>query len=329
MNEKPKCCLSIQRDIIQLKKKREHSDIDYIMDEPWGHSVCMLVTQLCLTLLDPMNCSPLGSSIHGFLQARILEWVAKPSSRGFPPLPLSPALQVDSLPTATWEALQNIILREISHNIQCIQRNSVLRAHPFVFKSNKVSLAQLAIYHCFIPCFWTSWAWNKDTALLYSIQHCKVPRSIATSRAFDSVCQMHEWLIPYMIGLANPPSHLWNFSTWSFFCREPLTVQILCASTYRWRLVYRHTLFYCSLLHFFFFFCKLKVCGHPVPSKSTGIIFPTAFAYFMSLGHILVILRLFQTFSLLLYLFWWFVISGLWYYYYNSLKAQMVVNIVF
>ena len=178
--------------------------------------------------------------------------------QGIPPLPLSPALQVDSLPTATWEALQNIILREISHNIQCIQRNSVLRAHPFVFKSNKVSLAQLAIYHCFIPCFWTSWAWNKDTALLYSIQHCKVPRSTATSRAFDSVCQMHEWLIPYMIGLANPPSHLWNFSTWSFFCREPLTVQILCASTYRWRLGYRHTLFYCSLLHFFFFFLQTE-----------------------------------------------------------------------
>ena len=236
MNEKPKCCLSIQRDIIQLKKKREHSDIDYIMDELWGHSVCMLVTQLCLTLLDPMNCSPLGSSIHGFLQARILEWVAKPSSRGFPPPP-RPSISCIAggffTHWATWEALENIILWEISHNIQCIQRNSILRAHPFVFKSDKVSLAQLAIYHCFIRCFWTSWAWNKDTALLHSIQHCRVPRSTVTSRAFDSVCQMHEWLIPYMTGLANPPSHLWNLSTWSFVCREPLTVQTLCASTYR------------------------------------------------------------------------------------------------
>ena len=38
--------------------------------------------QLCPTLCDPMVCSPLGSSVHGILQARILEWVAVPSSRG-------------------------------------------------------------------------------------------------------------------------------------------------------------------------------------------------------------------------------------------------------
>jgi len=41
-----------------------------------------LVTQSCLTLCDPMDCSPPGSSVHGILQARILEWVAMPSSRG-------------------------------------------------------------------------------------------------------------------------------------------------------------------------------------------------------------------------------------------------------
>ena len=38
--------------------------------------------QLCLTLCDPLDCSPPGSSVHGILQARILEWVAMPSSRG-------------------------------------------------------------------------------------------------------------------------------------------------------------------------------------------------------------------------------------------------------
>ena len=35
-----------------------------------------LVAQLCLTLCDPMDCSPPGSSVHGILQARILAWVA-------------------------------------------------------------------------------------------------------------------------------------------------------------------------------------------------------------------------------------------------------------
>ena len=38
--------------------------------------------QPCLTLCEPMDCSLPGSSVHGLLQARILEWVAMPSSRG-------------------------------------------------------------------------------------------------------------------------------------------------------------------------------------------------------------------------------------------------------
>ena len=37
---------------------------------------------LCQTLCDPMDYSPPGSSVHGILQARILKWVAMPSSRG-------------------------------------------------------------------------------------------------------------------------------------------------------------------------------------------------------------------------------------------------------
>ena len=39
------------------------------------------VIQSHLTLFDPVDCSPPGSSVHGLLQARILEWVAMPSSR--------------------------------------------------------------------------------------------------------------------------------------------------------------------------------------------------------------------------------------------------------
>ena len=41
-----------------------------------------VVAQSCLTLCDPMNCRPPGSSVHGILQARILKWLAMPSSRG-------------------------------------------------------------------------------------------------------------------------------------------------------------------------------------------------------------------------------------------------------
>ena len=45
-------------------------------------SVRAKLLQLCLTLCDPMDCSPLGTSVHGIFQARILEWVAIPLSRG-------------------------------------------------------------------------------------------------------------------------------------------------------------------------------------------------------------------------------------------------------
>ena len=40
-----------------------------------------IVVKLCPILCDPMGCSPSGSSVHGISQARILEWVAMPSSR--------------------------------------------------------------------------------------------------------------------------------------------------------------------------------------------------------------------------------------------------------
>ena len=43
---------------------------------------CCLVAKSCPTLCDSMDCSPPGSSLHGILQARILEWVAIPFSRG-------------------------------------------------------------------------------------------------------------------------------------------------------------------------------------------------------------------------------------------------------
>ena len=64
-----------------------------------------LLAQSCPTLCDPKDCKLPGSSVHGILQARILEWVAISSSgeifliHGIKPMsPVSPALQADSLP---------------------------------------------------------------------------------------------------------------------------------------------------------------------------------------------------------------------------------------
>ena len=48
----------------------------------WLLPALVLVAQSYLTLCDPMDCSPPGSSVHGILQARILEWGAIPFPRG-------------------------------------------------------------------------------------------------------------------------------------------------------------------------------------------------------------------------------------------------------
>ena len=61
----------------------------------------VLVTQMCPTLCDPMDCSPPGSSVHGILQARIMEWVVIAFSKGSSqPRDRTqvPTLQADSLP---------------------------------------------------------------------------------------------------------------------------------------------------------------------------------------------------------------------------------------
>ena len=76
------------RKIIRMSRGRNERKVKVIQSYP--------------ILCDSMNCSPPGSSDHGILQARILEWVAIPFSKGSsqPRIkPRSVALQVDSLPS--------------------------------------------------------------------------------------------------------------------------------------------------------------------------------------------------------------------------------------
>ena len=56
----------------------------YLFSSSYMLDKCMLVAQSCPTLCNPMDCSPPGSSVHGILQARKLEWVAIPFSRQSP-----------------------------------------------------------------------------------------------------------------------------------------------------------------------------------------------------------------------------------------------------
>ena len=73
--------------------------------------------QSCLTLCDPMDHNPPGSSVHGTLQARIRDWVDMPSSRDRPDAGMEPVFLVSWIgrlffffltTSATWETLYMI-----------------------------------------------------------------------------------------------------------------------------------------------------------------------------------------------------------------------------
>ena len=91
--------VAIRHDKHWLGSTRYKMVEDSISSEPWASlhismlnntptnamivlTAKLLVTQLCPTLCDPMDCSLPGSSVHEILQARILEWAAIPFCRG-------------------------------------------------------------------------------------------------------------------------------------------------------------------------------------------------------------------------------------------------------
>ena len=91
----------------------------------------MKVVQSSLTLYGPMDCNLPGSSVHGILQARILEWVAFPFSRDLPNPgiePRSPALQADSLPSEPLGKPQLPL--------------TILNSLPFCFYATRAACAQ-------------------------------------------------------------------------------------------------------------------------------------------------------------------------------------------
>ena len=82
------------------------------------------MAQSCPTLCDPMDCSPLGSSVRGILQARILEGVAMPSSKGLPDpgieLAFTTAYNIDNkdLLHSTGNSTQSSVMAYVERNLK-------------------------------------------------------------------------------------------------------------------------------------------------------------------------------------------------------------------
>ena len=75
----------------QVNANQSHNDLSHYT---YQNCCCCLATKSCLTLCNPMDCSPPGSSVQGISQARILESVAISFSGDLPDpriKPLSPA----------------------------------------------------------------------------------------------------------------------------------------------------------------------------------------------------------------------------------------------
>ena len=118
--------------------------------------VCVLcsVTQLCVTLCDPMDCSPPVSFVRGILQARILEWVAISFSRGSP-----------------WPRDQthvSCIGKQILYPCANLDRHSKLSPASIVFflvteptplppRFNMTQDTQLVTTFVSLPCHWMWW----------------------------------------------------------------------------------------------------------------------------------------------------------------------------
>ena len=112
-------------------------------------TVCVCsVSQLCAALCDPGDCSPPGSSVHGILQARTLEWAACPPAGDLP----NPVIEPTSLmspalaggffsSSATWDTPTNA---EVPH------RHRVNYSEYPLFQCFLLEMCKYCHRHCFL-----------------------------------------------------------------------------------------------------------------------------------------------------------------------------------
>ena len=129
-------------------------------------AVCAKSLQPCQTLHDPVNCSMPGSSIHGILQVRILEWVAMPFSTGSswprtePASLMSPALAGESFTTSAiclWNIYQIYIFLIYRKRYLCLDAFFLKYLHSCLFLIFPLSSQTPFLHKGFSQPPWLNW----------------------------------------------------------------------------------------------------------------------------------------------------------------------------
>ena len=182
----------------------------------------VLVAQSCLTLCNPVDCSPPGSSIHGILQARILEWVATSLSRGsswprdwIPVSCIAGRLYVTwalkCFHSLLWQLTPGMIFEEICPKYECfcvvmncpcsLPRSSTCTMAPpkgHVFRH----LPHVPGWHCqFLPLYWI-FPVNIQACCLFSyLQPVFINELLFIFKLYFSVCSL---IISEMYNMMTP-----------------------------------------------------------------------------------------------------------------------------
>ena len=162
----------------------------------------VLVTQSCPTLFDSMDCNPPGSSVHGILQARILEWVAISFSRGSSwhrdwtrTFCISCIGRWNLYNCATWEALYDTHYPLKYYTVTCLMFPTLHRFGADLFTRTHRSVSRTADAHTYLLSKWihslsASLGFCLDTAWLRIRSWHPVPKATSLMSPFSPASWM-------------------------------------------------------------------------------------------------------------------------------------------
>ena len=151
---------------------------------------CAKSRQLCLTLCDLMDLTSTGPSVHGILQAGILDWVAISSPGIKPESPMSPTLAGGFFTTnATWETILSIKRHNKRGAEQTFEENSSCILRVLI---NRLSLKVKCVYAKMIMSLLIqvtiTWRWKTHTHTNSTTQICT--RSFSPNEWVSEVAQL-------------------------------------------------------------------------------------------------------------------------------------------